>query len=247
MNKPKKQFKNPATSTPLFPMRINKYLAHKGYATRREADTLVEKGLVFVNGEKAKLGDKVYEADAILVKNRTAREYHYYAYHKPKGIVVSSPGAGETEITKHARFPVRVFPIGRLDKDSTGLVIMTNDGRITDKLLNPENNHDKEYIVTVDKNIYGGDLMKMESGMKIEKEKTRPAKATKLSDKKANIILSEGKKHQIRRMFGAVGYTVRELKRMRVMNIELQSLKPNAFREITGTELEKFLSSLGMK
>lgn len=228
-------------------MRINKYLAHKGYATRREADTLIEKGVVFVNGKRAALGDKVMETDTVEVKDRKAREYHYYAYHKPKGIVVSSPGPGETEITKHARFPVRVFPIGRLDKDSTGLVIMTNDGRITDKLLNPENNHQKEYMVTVDKNIYGGDLMKMEVGMKIEGEKTRPAKATKLGDKKASIILSEGKKHQIRRMFAALGYTVRELKRMRVMNIELQGLKPNAYRELTGPELEKFLTLLGMK
>lgn len=230
-----------------YPMRINKYLAHKGYATRREADTLIEKGVVFVNGKKAGLGDKINEADTVLVKDRKAREYHYYAYHKPKGIVVSSPGAGETEIIKHARFPMRVFPIGRLDKDSTGLILMTNDGRITDRLLNPENNHDKEYVVTVNKNIYGGDLMKMEVGMKIENEKTRPAKVTKLSNTKATIILSEGKKHQVRRMFGAFGYTVKELKRTRIMNIEMQGLKPNAFREITGTELEKFLSSLGMK
>lgn len=245
MNKQNKQIKN-IVATPLFPMRINKYLAQKGYATRREADTLVEKGIVFVNGKRAVLGDKINETDTVEVKNRTTREYHYYAYHKPKGIVVSSPGAGETEITKHARFPVHVFPIGRLDKDSTGLVIMTNDGRITDRLLNPNNDHDKEYIVTVNKNIYGGDLMKMEVGMKIENEKTRPAKVTKLSNLKASIILSEGKKHQIRRMFGALGYTVKELKRNRIMNLELQSLKPNAFREITGPELEKFLKSLGL-
>lgn len=230
----------------LFPMRINKYLAHKGYATRREADTLIGKNMVTINGKQAKLGDKVVESDIVIVKNKNQKEYQYFAYHKPKGVVVSSPGPGETEIIKHARFPVHVFPVGRLDKDSTGLVIMTNDGRITDKLLNPKNNHEKEYTVTVDKNIYGGDLMKMEVGMKIEEEKTRPAKLTKLSSTKANIIISEGKKHQIRRMFGALGYVVKELKRIRIMNIELRNIKPNAFAKIEGKELETLLALLGM-
>ena len=230
-----------------FPMRINKYLAHKGYATRREADTLVEKGLVTINGKLATLGSKILEKDVVEVKNRIARDYHYYAYFKPKGIVVSSPGPGEKEIIQNARFPERVFPVGRLDLDSTGLVIMTNDGRITDRLLNPNNDHEKEYAVLVDKNIYGGDLAKLEHGIKIEREMTKPCIAKKYGDKKATVIISEGKKHQIRRMFAAIGYTVRELKRTRIMNIELGSLKPNAFREITGDELVSFLKSLKMQ
>ena len=230
-----------------YPMRINKYLAHKGHATRREADTLIEKKLVFINGKVATLGSKVIESDTVEVRNRVAREYHYYAYHKPKGVVVSSPGPGEKEIVQHTRFPVRVFPIGRLDKDSTGLIIMTDDGRITDRLLNPDYNHEKEYQVLLNKDIYGGDLAKLEPGIKIENEKTRPCKVTKLGKQKAVIIISEGKKHQIRRMFAAVGYTVLELKRTRVMNIKLDKLKPNAFRPIEGEELAKFLNSLEMK
>ena len=144
----------PQTNEISYPMRINRYLALNNYSSRREADTLIAKGVVMINGKKAKIGDKVNETDVITVNMKVAnvaKKYVYFAYNKPRGIVTSSPKDGQKSIADITYTAADVFPVGRLDKNSRGLIILCNDGRITDKLLNPEREHEKEYVVTVNK------------------------------------------------------------------------------------------------
>ena len=233
-----------------FPMRINKYLAQKGIASRREADELIEAGKVLVNGQKSLVGQKVSETDTVEILGQT-KEKKYLAYYKGRGIITHSPSETETDIAMRLLKDYGisdVSPIGRLDKDSEGLLILSNDGRITGPLLDPESKHDKEYEVLVDKPLNGNILKQIEAGVSIEGYKTKPAKAT-LSPKnklKFNLTLVEGKKHQIRRMLAALGYQVQSLKRVRIINIELGSLKPNQFRKITGPELQTFLQKLSI-
>lgn len=226
-----------------YPMRINKYLAHKNLCTRREADTLISAGKVLINGKPAQLGDKVNEKDDVQVRFR-AKKYRYYAYHKPRGIITHSAQSGEEEIADVS--PVKgVFPVGRLDKDSTGLIILTDDGRITDKLLNPEYVHEKEYIVSTKEELKSNFKERMERDVDIEGYKTKQCTVEILGSKRFSIVLTEGKKHQIRRMCAALGYVVATLERMRVMNIHVSGLKPGAHRPLTGSELATFLRALG--
>jgi 23S rRNA pseudouridine2604 synthase len=232
-----------------FPMRINKYLAHQGIASRREADVLVEAGKVLINGKKAKNGDQVNEKDKVEVKGAT-KQKTYLAYYKGRGIITHSPSEREVDIASRLKKDygiTDVSPIGRLDKDSEGLIILSNDGRITGPLLDPDAAHEKEYEVMVDKNIGAMFLKAMSHGVDIEGYRTKPAKVTshKSNQKKFTIILTEGKKHQIRRMCAALGYQIQALKRVRVMNIKLDKLKPNQYRKIAGPELETFLKELG--
>jgi len=226
-----------------FPMRINKYLAHKNYCTRREADTLITAGKVLINGKPAQLGDKVNENDNVQVKFRV-KKYRYFAYNKPRGIITHSPEEGETDIRQSLPL-VGVFPIGRLDKDSNGLIILTDDGRITDKLLNPDFAHEKEYVVSTREELPENFKAKMEAGVNIEGYVTKPAVVKVLSPKKFSIILTEGKKHQIRRMVAFFGLATSSLERVRVMNIRLSGLKQGEYRPILGQELATFLKSLG--
>jgi 23S rRNA pseudouridine2604 synthase len=230
-----------------YPIRINRYLALSGEATRRGADKLIEKKKVFLNGRTAALGDMVQAGDAVKIKNTTSKEYLYLAYYKPQGIITHSPGEEEKGIEDVLRGQIkeRVFPIGRLDKDSQGLIILTNDGRITEKLLSPERAHEKEYIVTVDKPVTGRFLRHLERGVNIEGYLTKPAKAKEAGEQKFSIIITEGKKHQIRRMCAAEGYTVHDITRVRIMNINLGALQSGQFRVIKGDELKKFLALLG--
>lgn len=232
-------------------IRINKYLADKGYATRRGADDIITKGLVTINGKKAVLGDKVTESDVIVVnQKRKPNQYVYLAYNKPKGIVTTNAQGDEQEIIDAVHYRTRVFPVGRLDKDSYGLIILTNDGRITDRLLNPDKKHEKEYVVTVNKKYTPAFIKHMTEGVEIgnnkEPYKTRPAVVKKLKDTTFSIILTEGKNRQIRRMTEKLGYTVTDLRRVRVQNILLNDTKPGAYREIVDEEREAFLSSLGL-
>jgi 23S rRNA pseudouridine2604 synthase len=233
-----------------FPMRINKYLAHKGYATRVGADELISKNRVFINGRVAVLGDKVLETDEVEVKTGgKPATYIYAAYNKPRGVITHSPAEGEADIKKKVRAIPQLagtFPVGRLDKDSSGLIILTNDGRITDRLLNPDYDHTKEYVVTTKQPLRDSFKENMEGGMVIEGEQTRPAKVQKLGANKFSIILTEGKKHQIRRMVVALFNEVQDLRRTKVMNVELGSLPEGAWRPIEGAELKEFLSSLGL-
>ncbi len=226
-------------------MRINKYMAEAGLCTRREADRYIAEGLVYINGVKAKLGDQVNEGDRIETE-LPERNYRYFAYNKPRGIVTHSPVAGQQGITDIAGLQ-GVAPMGRLDKDSHGLIILTDDGRITEKLLGPEANKEKEYTVMTKEHIPPSLKKRMEQGVDIEGYMTKPSVVKILGDKKFSIILTEGKKHQIRRMCAAWGYTVADLKRIRVMNIKLGNLQPGQFRTIKGLELKEFLQNLGVK
>jgi 23S rRNA pseudouridine2604 synthase len=232
-----------------FPMRINKYLAHQGIASRREADVLVEAGKVLINGKKAKNGDQVQANDKVELKGATKTKT-YLAY-KGRGIITHSPSEKEVDIVSRLKKDygiVDVSPIGRLDKDSEGLIIISNDGRITGPLLDPESGHEKEYDVTVDKTIGPMFVKAMSNGVEIEGYRTKPAKVTpnKNNDKRFTIILTEGKKHQIRRMCAALGYQIQSLKRVRIMSIKLDKLKPNQYRKIVGPDLQKFLGELGI-
>jgi 23S rRNA pseudouridine2604 synthase len=229
-----------------YPMRINKYLASKNYATRRGADELILKKMVIINGRFAELGDKVTEKDIVEVrKGKKPLTYVYYAYNKPIGVVTFAPQYGEKSIETSTDLK-GVFPIGRLDKNSHGLILLTNDGRVTDRLLNPKYVHEKEYLVETKEKLRANFKEKMEAGVNIEGYITEKTKVNILGEKKFTVILGEGKKHQIRRMCAALFAEVKDLKRIRIMNIKLDKLAPNSYRKIEGKELETFLKALGL-
>ncbi len=233
-----------------YPIRINRYLFLKGYCSRRKADKFIEDKLVKINGRVAVLGDKVKKGDKVEVAKEVkedVKKYVYIAYYKPKGVVSHNPQGEEKGIEDIFKWSVALSPLGRLDKASEGLMFLSNDGRIVDRLLNPKYAHEKEYVVNVDKKMTGLFMKKMESGVIIEKDKTKPAKVKKISTHTFSIILTEGKKHQIRRMCAALGYQVQNLKRIRIANIKLSNLKPKQHRIITGEELQTFLNSLNMQ
>lgn len=225
-------------------MRINKYLASKGYATRVGADTLISDGKVSINGRKAVLGDQVDEKDVVTVKTEK-KKYRYYAFNKPKGVITHSPQLGEKDVRTSSGL-TDLFPVGRLDKDSEGLIILTDDGRITDKLLNPKYVHEKEYIVEVQEKLRPSFKEHMESGVDIDGYKTKKCRVELFGEKSFRITLTEGKKHQILRMCAALHTTVTALKRVRIMNIRLGNLERGARRKIEGEELKDLLSSLGL-
>lgn len=229
--------------------RINKRMAELGLCSRREADTLIEKGAILVNGQLAVMGQKVTESDTITLKGSEQPTKQYLAYYKGRGIITHSPGADETDIVTRLQKDYSItglYPVGRLDKDSEGLIILTNDGRITGPLLDPEAGHHKTYEITVDKPINGWFIKHMSEGVNIEGYKTKPAAISNHTKSKLGFTLTitEGKKHQIRRMCAALGYQVQSLKRTEILNIKLDKLKPNQYRKIAGPELKILLSSL---
>ncbi len=231
-------------------MRINKYLAWKKHSTRRGADELIKDKKVFLNGKLAVLGDKVNEHDNVEVRFRgKVVPYIYIAYNKPVGVVTHSAQEGEVDILQKIKHEVAIkdiFPIGRIDKESHGLIILTNDGRITERLLSPKFFHEKEYLVKTKEKLRSNFKEKMEAGVKIDEEKTGPCKVQILNDNTFKIILTEGKRHQIRRMCVALFNEVVDLKRIRIMNIELGKLHDGGHKEIKGKELEIFLKSLDL-
>lgn len=217
-------------------VRINKYLAHQKISTRNGADTLVSQGNVFINGKRAILGSRVNENDKVEVRGKNnIKNYVYIAYNKPIGL--ETPNI----LIKD------VFPVGRLDKNSHGLIILTNDGRITDLLLNPKYVHEKEYIVKTKEKLRSNFKQKMEAGVNIEGYKTKKCKVTIINENTFKVILTEGKKHQIRRMCSALFQEIADLKRTRIMNITLDNLRPNASKEIKGEELNIFLKEINLK
>lgn len=240
----------PAVTPDTYPMRINKYLAHKGVATRTGVDELIKSGKILINGQVAKLGDKVLETDKVEVRGvHNKKKNIYLAYNKPKGIVSTNPQADEKGILQSVKLPkdTKVFPVGRIDKESHGLMILTSDGRITDRLLNPKYQHEKEYVVEVDRNFTPGFLRNMQDGVDIGDSVTKKAVVKKINETTFNIILTEGQNRQIRRMTEKLGYTVRDLRRVRIQNIELGKIPLNSYREINGDELKKFLESIGLE
>ena len=233
-------------TTDEYPMRINKYLAREGVATRRAADEIVARGKVLLNGRVAVLGEKVNKGDKVELRGKSSPKKHlYFAYHKPIGVITHSPQKGEKDVKQSV--PMDVFPVGRLDKDSSGLLILTNDGRVTDRLLNPEYEHDKEYRVRTLDPIRDSFKKTMEAGVDIEGYRTKPCMVRKTGPKSFMIMLTEGKKHQIRRMVAAMHNSVVELERTRILNVRLDDLKPDTWRPIEGKELDTFLAHIGMK
>lgn len=241
----KKARKTPVVVTNTYPMRINKYLAHKGIATRTGVDDLIKHQKVIINDRIAKLGDKVLETDKVEVRGtHTKKTYIYIAYNKAKGVVSTNPQGNEKSIIQNIKLDTKVFPIGRLDKESHGLIILTNDGRVTDRLLNPIYKHEKEYVVEVDRKFTPAFLKHMQDGVDIGEAVTKPAIVKKIGEKIFSIILTEGMNRQIRRMTEKLGYTVRNLQRIRVQNIELGKIPLNSYRQIAGDELAVFLKSI---
>jgi len=209
---------------------------------------MIVTGKILVNGQIAKIGQQISAKDVVAVVGQT-KPKQYLAYYKGRGIIAHSPTEQEVDIATRLKRDYGisdVAPIGRLDKDSEGLIILSNDGRITGPLLDPKANHEKEYSVTVDKNITKTFLKLMELGVDIEGYRTKPARLIEQpkNPKRFNIVITEGKKHQIRRMCAALGYQIDTLKRIRIMNIELGTLKPNQYRNLSGHELKTFLKDL---
>jgi 23S rRNA pseudouridine2604 synthase len=238
-----------------YPVRINRYLYLKGYCSRRRADDFIASGKVLVNGKPAVLGQKITATDSVTVGKAVKKlqdNYIYYAFNKPVGIVTHNPQQDEQGVedifrpASRATAPhARVSAVGRLDKNSRGLLLLTNDGRIVDRLLSPKFEHEKEYVVEVNKKLSPRVARQMERGVTIEGYRTKPAKVDILDDHRFRIILTEGKKHQIRRMVTALGYEVVDLERVRIMNIWLRDLKPGTARAIEGEELENLLKKVG--
>ncbi len=240
----------PTNLTPqndFFPVRLNRYLARHGVATRREADALIEAGRILVNGHQALLGMKVSETDQVTLKNAQPRHHTYLAYYKPRGIITHSPqGKREysiADVTKKSD----LFPIGRLDKNSEGLIILTNDGRITERLLHPRFAHEKEYEVTVQETVDVTKLPHLEEGV-LEAGELLKAKSVRITGKNTlTVILTEGKKHQIRRMLSKINLTVIALKRIRIMQVYLGALNPGQSRPISGPARAAFLAELNLQ
>ncbi|TDL99115.1 MAG: 23S rRNA pseudouridine(2604) synthase RluF [Flavobacteriaceae bacterium] len=224
--------------------RLNKFLSEKGYCSRRAADKLIENGEVFVNGKKAEIGQGVEETDLIEIKGETLQSQNsegfiYLAFHKPKGIVCTTDQKREkNNIVDYIGYPKRIFPIGRLDKDSEGLILLTNDGDIVNKILRAKNQHQKEYIVTVDKPIDDSFIQKMGSGVPILGQITQKCEVEKIADKQFRIVLTQGLNRQIRRMSEFLGYRVVKLKRIRIMHIQLD-LPVGKHRELSPKEQKK--------
>lgn len=228
-----------------YPIRIGKYVAHKGYASRRGATEIIKRGLVHINARTAVVTDMVEEGDKVVISKKVLRkEYVYFAYHKPLGLIsVKSDGGDESieERIKKTHDISGVFPIGRLDKQSSGLIILTNDGRITAPLLDPELYHEKEYRVSVNKKLARSFKEKMEAGVDIEGYTTKPCTIRITGDRSFAIIITEGKRHQIRRMCMNLGYTVTSLQRVRMGSIRLGTLPVGEMRPLTEREISPLL------
>lgn len=210
-------------------MRVNKFISEAGKASRRGADKLVEEGRVTINGKKAKIGSQVNPGDDVRVDGNqlyVARNNVYIALNKPVGITSTTEKGVKGNIVDLVNHPFRVFHIGRLDKDSEGLILLTNDGDIVNEILRSENRHEKEYIVSVDRPITPDFLTKMAKGVKILGQTTLPCEVTQLSKYEFNIILTQGLNRQIRRMCEELGYNVVRLQRIRIMNIQLGNNLP---------------------
>ncbi len=232
------------------PERLNKYMSDAGYCSRREADRLIERGCVTVDGERAYPGQQVLPGQQVTVNSQVLsreEELILLAFNKPAGIVCSArKQAGETTIYELLHYPRRIFSVGRLDKDSEGLLLMTNYGDILNKILRAENHHEKEYLVTVNKEITPDFLRKMAHGVRLEElgVRTHPCKVYQEGKNKFRIILRQGLNRQIRRMCEALGYQVMKLVRVRIMNIELGSLRPGEYRQVSKKEYTRLLSLL---
>lgn len=225
-------------------IRLNKFLSDAGYCSRREADRLVEQGVVKVNGKTAVMGQKVTINDSIMVKGKNIsreEEQILIALNKPVGIECTTDLNNPDNIVDFINFDKRIYPIGRLDKNSQGLILLTNDGSIVNNILKGSNYHEKEYVVKVDKPVTDDFIKKMSTGVRIIDQVTRPCKVAKVKKHVFNIVLTQGLNRQIRRMCGELGYNVQKLKRIRIMNIELGNLPVGQYRKVTDSELKELM------
>ena len=230
--------------------RLNKYLSEAGYCSRRAADKLIDEGRVTINNVVPEMGTKVIPGDEVKVDGKTilndAKKRTYIAFNKPIGIVCTTDtGVEKNNIIDYINYPTRIFPIGRLDKDSEGLILLTDDGDIVNKILRANNNHEKEYIVTVDKPISQTFVQRMSAGIPLEElgKTTKSCSVEKLSAFEFKIILTQGLNRQIRRMCEYLNYEVQSLKRTRIMNI-LQKCEVGTYRDLTDEELNTLNETL---
>ena len=229
------------------PVRLNKYLSEAGVCSRREADRLIESGRVTVDGQKAQTGMKITPGQVVRVGKKTVSRQDdmiVLAVNKPRGIVCTEEKREKNSIVRFLDYPVRVTYAGRLDKDSRGLLLMTNNGDIIDRMMRGANRHEKEYKVTVDKEITEEFLKKMSEGVPILDTVTRPCRVSRIGKYTFSIVLTQGLNRQIRRMCEALGYEVKDLVRVRVMNIRLGSLKEGQYRKLSDEELEELYDLL---
>jgi len=224
------------------PVRINKFISETGFCSRREADKLVEQGRVTLNGRKVVLGDKAAEGDDVRVDGKPLKAKKpaiYIAFNKPVGITCTTERHIKGNIIDYIRHKERIFPIGRLDKPSEGLIFLTSDGDIVNKILRAGNNHEKEYVVTVNKPITPDFIQKMSSGVPVLGVVTKKCFVRKESSFVFTIILTQGLNRQIRRMCEYLGYNVNKLKRVRIMNVTLQNLPVGKWRDLTPSEMKE--------
>ena len=221
-------------------VRINKYLSEAGFCSRREADRLIEASRVTINDQVPEIGTKVQDGDVVKVDGKIVTNENkriYLAFHKPVGVVSTTDTTIKGNIVDYIGYPKRLFHVGRLDKDSHGLILMTNDGDIVNKILRAENKHEKEYLVKVNKRITKDFLRTLEQGVEILQTKTKPCKTTYVDDYTFKIVLTEGLNRQIRRMVATQDYHVESLKRIRIMHIDLD-VPSGKYRHLTKAEMD---------
>jgi 23S rRNA pseudouridine2604 synthase len=225
-------------------VRLNKYISETGVCSRREADKWIDAGRVTCNGQLAALGTRIVDGDEVCIDGRAIgvkKKQIYIALNKPVGITCTTEAHIEDNIIDLIGHPERIFPIGRLDKDSEGLILLTNNGDIVNEILRSENNHEKEYIVTVDRPITDLSLKMMASGVKVMGELTKPCQVSRIDQVSFRMILTQGLNRQIRRMCSALGYRAQRLQRVRIMNIHLGTLSSGRWRHLTAPELAGLL------
>ncbi|MCQ2512827.1 MAG: pseudouridine synthase [Lachnospiraceae bacterium] len=235
------------------PVRLNKFLSDAGFCSRREADRLIEAGKVLVDGTVAMMGQKVTKGQSVAVNGKEITSNDrliLLAYNKPDGVECTTAKDNPDNIVDKINYPERIYPVGRLDKNSTGLILLTNAGELVNQILKGSNYHEKEYVVKVNHPITEPFVCQMKNGVVIELEdgkktvKTRKCQVSPIDEYTFSIILTQGLNRQIRRMCKALGYEVTSLKRIRIMNIELNNLSPGRYRDVTETELMDLLKSL---
>ncbi len=228
-------------------MRLNKFISESGVSSRREADAWIAAGRVTVNGAPGALGTQVKPDDVVLVDGQplpVRKTAVYIALNKPPGITCTTERDVPGNIVDFVGHAERIFPIGRLDKDSEGLILLTNDGDIVNEVLREEHGHEKEYLVTVEPAVTANFLSMMAAGVRIGAEKTRPARVTRVDANRFRIVLTQGLNRQIRRMCSALGWRVKHLVRLRIMHIRLGDLPSGRWRDLTEAELKPLLAIL---
>ena len=226
-------------------MRLNKYISETGVCSRREADKWIEAGRVTLNGQPASLGTQVAAGDDVRIDGDSIgakKKQVYIVLNKPVGIICTTEAHIEDNIIDHVGYPERIFPVGRLDRDSEGLILLTNNGDIVNEILRSENNHEKEYLVTVDRPITDLSLRMLADGVKIMGELTKPSNVARVNAQSFRIILTQGLNRQIRRMCSALGYKAQHLQRVRIMNIRLGDLRAGQWRHLTPAEVASLMA-----